>query len=157
LPSDREFRYYSIILFKPVQQDRALQLVTFFASQHYYLQEVTEVKTGFGWIEIGDTRYEHDVIIHTDGRVSKRKKKVSKTFRDKFGHTPLSEEELGFLEEEKPEVVYIGTGQYGDLPVMPQAEALISSFHGIIMPTPEILVAIKGEKRRFLAILHVTC
>ena len=126
-------------------------------SQHHQSPEVTDLKTGFGWIEIGGTRYEHDVVIHADGRVSKRKKKVSKTFRDQYGHTPLSKEELGFLEMEGPEVVYIGTGQYGDLPVMPEAEARISSFHHVMMPTPEILAEIKGEKRRYVAVLHVTC
>lgn len=119
--------------------------------------EVTEVKTGFGWIEIGGTRYEHDVVIHADGRVSKRKKKASKIFRDKFGHTPLSEEELGFLSDARPDIVYVGTGQYGDLPVTPEAETVIASYHGIMLPTPEILPLIAGEKRRFVAILHVTC
>jgi hypothetical protein len=115
------------------------------------------MKTGFGWIEIGDTRYEHDVVIHADGRVSKRKKKASKKYRDQYGHTPLSEEELGYLADERPDIVYIGTGQYGDLPVTPEAGDLVSSYHGILMPTPEILPVIKGEKRRFVAILHVTC
>ena len=36
------------------------------------------MKTGFGWIEIGDTTYEHDVIIHADGTITKRSKKRSK-------------------------------------------------------------------------------
>ena len=115
------------------------------------------MNTGFGWIEIRGSRYEHDVVIHADGSVSKRKKKVSKAFRDQYGHTPLSYGELSFLEKENPEVVYIGTGQYGDLPVMPEADVFISSFHSVIMPTPEILAAVEGEKRRFVAILHVTC
>jgi len=127
------------------------------AQRSHHQPEVTDVKTGFGWIEIGDDRYEHDVVIHADGRVSKRKKKASKKFRDQFGHTPLSEGELGFLADERPDIVYVGTGQYGDLPIMPEAEALISSYHGGMMPTPEILPVIEGEKRRFVAILHVTC
>lgn len=115
------------------------------------------MKTGFGWIGIGDIRYDHDVIIHADGHVSKRKKKVSKTFRDQYGHTPLSAEELSFLADEKPDIIYIGTGQYGDMPVTPEAEVLISSYNGVLMPTPEILPVIKAEERRFVAILHVTC
>jgi hypothetical protein len=125
--------------------------------RRHHQPEVTYVKTGFGWIEIGGTRYEHDVVIHADGRISKRKKKVSKRFRDKYGHTPLSEEELGFLADERPDVVYIGTGQYGDMPVTPEAEALIASCHGVLVPTPEILPVIEREKRRFAAIIHVTC
>ena len=115
------------------------------------------MKTGFGWIEIGDTRYEHDVVIHADGRVSKRKKKASKKFRDRYGHTPLSKEELGFLADERPDIVYVGLGQYGDLPLTPEAETLIASCHGVLMPTPEVLPVIGREQRRFVAILHVTC
>ena len=46
----------------------------------------------FGSIRIDGTTYEHDVIIDR-GDVSKRKKKLSKKFRDTFGHTPLSVEE----------------------------------------------------------------
>jgi hypothetical protein len=130
---------------------------TFMALQHYHSPEVTGMKTGFGWIEIGGIRFGHDVIIHADGRVSKRKKKASKKFRDRFGHTPLSEEELGFLADEKPEIVYVGSGQYGDLPVTPDAGTLIASFHGVLMPTPEILPVLEKEQRRFVAILHVTC
>jgi hypothetical protein len=115
------------------------------------------MKTGFGGIEINGTRYEHDVIIHADGAVSKRKKRASKVYKSEYGHTPLSERELEFLADENPELVYVGTGQYGDLPVTPKAEAVLTHYHGVVMPTPDILPAIKAEKRRFVAILHVTC
>ena len=115
------------------------------------------MRTGFGWIEIGSTRYEHDVIIHADGAVSKRKKKASKVYRSEYGHTPLSEGELDFLADERPELVYVGTGQYGDLPLTPVAKDMIVSFGGIVRPTPDILPLIEEEKRRFVAILHVTC
>ena len=49
-------------------------------------------KFSFGSICIDGVIYEHDVIIDR-GRVSKRKKKLSKKFRGAFGHTPLSIEE----------------------------------------------------------------
>ncbi len=55
------------------------------------------MQTGFGWIEINGIQYEHDVIIHADGNVSKRKKKVSKAYKGEYGHTPLSRAELDFL------------------------------------------------------------
>ena len=41
----------------------------------------------FGSICIDGTTYEYDVVIDR-GRIRKRKKKPSKKFRDKFGHTP---------------------------------------------------------------------
>src|SRR5437016_8152315 len=43
----------------------------------------------FGEIEVEGKRYTHDVVID-GGKVRKRKKKPSKQFREKFGHTPLS-------------------------------------------------------------------
>ena len=46
----------------------------------------------FGSICIDGTTYEHDVVIDR-GEIRKRKKKPSKKFREKFGHTPLSIEE----------------------------------------------------------------
>src|SRR5437879_4901235 len=46
----------------------------------------------FGSIQIDGTTYEHDVVID-GGRIRKRKKKPSKSFRGSFGHTPLSNAE----------------------------------------------------------------
>jgi hypothetical protein len=67
----------------------------------------------FGSISIDGTTYGYDVVIDR-GRIRKRKKKPSKRFRDRFGHTPLS------IEEEIPwkcQRLVIGTGT-GGLPVM---------------------------------------
>src|ERR1700675_4295789 len=43
----------------------------------------------FGSICIDGTTYGYDVVIDR-GRIRNRKKKPSKRFRDRFGHTPLS-------------------------------------------------------------------
>ena len=115
------------------------------------------MQTGFGWIEIDGDRYEHDIVIHTDHTVTKRQKKLSKPFKGSYGHTPLSGEELAFLEREKPKVVYIGTGQYGDLPLTPEAQVVLAGYKTVIKPTPEILQDLATKTRRFTAILHVTC
>jgi hypothetical protein len=115
------------------------------------------MKTGFGWIEIGNETYDHDVIIHTDGRVTRRLKKRSKHLKSDYGHTPLSPDELDFLEDEHPEVVFVGRGQYGDLPLTPEAQEQLSAYNPLIGSTPDLLTAIANEKRRYVAILHVTC
>ena len=115
------------------------------------------MKSEFGWIEIDKTRYDHDVIIHTDGSITRRSKKKSKDLKSTYGHTPLSEYELEFLKSEQPEKVYIGTGQYGDLPITPAAEIVLSQFETILKPTPEILVMLEKERRSYIAIIHVTC
>jgi len=47
----------------------------------------------FGAIRIDGVTYRHDVIIDR-GQIRKRKKKPSKKFRDAFGHTPLSINEI---------------------------------------------------------------
>ena len=66
----------------------------------------------FGQIRIDGVGYGYDVVIDR-GEICKRKKKLSKKFRDRFGHTPLS------LEEEIPWKCrrLVGTGS-GALPVM---------------------------------------
>ena len=122
-----------------------------------YVNDHTYMKSEFGWIEIDKKRYEHDVIIHRDGSVTKRSKKRSKELKSTYGHTPLCDHELDFLEKEKPEIVYIGTGQYGDLPLTLEAKTVLSQFEMVIHPTPEILDTLENEKRSFAAIIHVTC
>nr|WP_321353270.1 hypothetical protein [uncultured Methanoregula sp.] len=115
------------------------------------------MKTRYGWVEIDDSRYDHDVIVHLDRSVMKRSKKVSKKFKKNYGHTPLTDHELAFLEKEKPEVVFIGTGQYGDLPITVDAHRILMQYESIIRPTPEILDLFAAESRPSVAILHVTC
>jgi hypothetical protein len=122
-----------------------------------YANDLAYMKSEFGWIEIDKVRYEHDVIIHRDGSVTKRSKKRSKELKSTYGHTPLSDHELEVLGKEKPEIVYIGTGQYGDLPITPEAETVLSRFETIIQPTPMMLDLLKKEPRSFVAIIHVTC
>ena len=68
----------------------------------------------FGSIDIDGRTYAHDVVIDR-GRVSKRRKGVSKRPRDRYGHTPLS------ADEQIPwscRRLVIGTGAAGALPVM---------------------------------------
>ena len=72
----------------------------------------------FGSLRIGKTTYERDLVIE-GGKIRKRKKKPSKKFREEFGHTPLS------IEEEIPwkcKRLVIGTGAYGQLPVMDEVK-----------------------------------
>ncbi len=115
------------------------------------------MKTGFGWIEIKGRRYDHDIIIRTDGTVLKRKKKRSRALRSEYGHTPLFGEELGSILNEHPVVVYIGTGQYGSLPITPDASTILMPFDPVIMPTPDLLPLLEREVRRHGAVIHGTC
>ncbi len=115
------------------------------------------MKSEFGWIKINGDKYKKDVIIHTDGSVTKREKKKSKNLKEKYGHTPLSDRELDFLAKEKPEVVYIGIGHQSALPITPEALAILKEYETVILPTGEVIEKIDQEKRKMIALIHVTC
>ncbi len=115
------------------------------------------MRTGFGWIEYRGKVYEHDVIIHSNGEVEKRKKKLSAHLKRDYGHTPLTEMECAFLTRERPGVVYIGTGQHGALPLTEGARQVLGDYTTIIGPTPDILEDMEREAGPYAAILHVTC
>ena len=115
------------------------------------------LKSEFGWLKANGVRYEKDIIIHADGTITKREKKKSKDLKEKYGHTPLSERELDFLSKEKPEVVYIGIGHESALPITPEALAILNKYETVILPTREIIDKIEKEKRKMVAVIHVTC
>jgi len=110
----------------------------------------------FSEIEVEGERYSHDIVID-EGKVNQRIKKPSKLYRDQFGHTPLS------AKERIPwggKQLIIGTGDSGNLPIMPEvwAEAERRGIEIVAAPTDEalrLLGAIKGKDAH--AILHVTC
>lgn len=111
-------------------------------------------KFSFGSIRIDGVTYEHDVVIDR-GEVGKRKKKPSKKFRDRFGHTPLSvKEEIPW----KCRCLVIGTGN-GALPVMKEVkqEAKRRKIKLLILPTAKAIKALKKSPDESNAILHVTC
>jgi len=115
------------------------------------------MKSEFGWVKIDGILYEKDIIVHSNGKISKRKKKLSKDLKALYGHTPLSERELDFLENEKPEIVFVGTGHEASLPITPEALVILQKYNTVIEPTPEVIKKINDEERKFTAIIHITC
>jgi hypothetical protein len=112
-------------------------------------------KFEFGSIRIDGRTYDHDVVLRK-GKVFERKKKPSKPFKGKFGHTPVS------LSEEIPwacERLLIGTGVFGRLPVMDEVkrEADERGVELLIMPTADAIREIQWREGHTNAILHVTC
>jgi len=70
----------------------------------------------FGLIEIDGRRFDRDVVLEA-GNVRRRKKKPSKAYRDRYGHTPLSaDEEIPWSASR----LIVGTGASGQLPIMPE-------------------------------------
>lgn len=112
--------------------------------------------TRFGSINVDGLEFDHDVVIDA-GRVRKRKKGPSKTYRAEFGHTPLS------AAEDLPwggRRLIVGTGAYGSLPIAPDvvAEADRRGVELDAMPTAEACRLISRlDEREVHAVLHVTC
>lgn len=112
--------------------------------------------TSFGRISIEGEHFDHDVVIE-NGSVRKRQKKPSKAFRDRFGHTPLS------AQEDIPwhgKTLFIGTGAYGSLPIMPEVyeEAKKKGVKVVAMPTVEVCKLVEDYRTKDVnAVLHVTC
>jgi len=109
----------------------------------------------FGSLQIGNSTYEHDVVIDR-GEIRDRKKKPSKKFRNEFGHTPLS------IAEDIPwecRRLVIGTGAYGRMPVMEEVEreAKRHKVKLLILPTMQAIEILQEEPEDTNAILHVTC
>ena len=112
-------------------------------------------KFTFGSIEIDGEAYENDVVIDR-GSIRKRKKKVSRKFRERFGHTPLS------LEEDIPwrcRQLIVGSGKYAALPVMDEVklEARRRDVAIMILPTGAAIKELGKNPANTNAIVHVTC
>jgi hypothetical protein len=112
-------------------------------------------KFSFGSIQIDGQTYKNDVVIDR-GEIRKRNKAPSKKFRPDFGHTPLSiEEKLPW----KCRQLIIGTGAYGNLPVMQEVarEAKHRRITVLGMPTHKAIELLNQNPKDTNAVLHVTC
>ena len=108
----------------------------------------------FGKLRVDGDEYNKDLVIDR-GEVRKRKKKRSKKYRDRYGHTPLSvDENIPW----KCERLVVGTGG-GALPVMDEVrrEAEKRNVELIVLPTKEALQLLRRNAARTNAVLHLTC
>jgi len=112
-------------------------------------------KFSFGSIKIDSTIYDYDLVIDR-GAVRKRKKKASKSYRDTYGHTPVSTEETIPWRCRR---LVIGTGAEGRLPVMPGVykDAQLRKVELIVVPTRDAITLLNRGDLHTNAILHVTC
>ena len=109
----------------------------------------------FGTLEIDGEELNKDVVLDR-GKLRKRKKKLSRPFGERFGHTPLSvQEDIPW----KCKRLVIGTGMEGRLPVMDEvvAEAKRRGIELVLRRTPEAVRLLEDDPAETNAILHLTC
>lgn len=107
----------------------------------------------FGSITIDGVTYEKDIIVDK-GSIKKRKKKESKKYRDRFGHTPLSPDENIPWECKS---LIVGAGHSSALPVMDDIYDIAAArgVKMVVMSTPEAIKHINDPDTNL--ILHLTC
>jgi hypothetical protein len=113
--------------------------------------------TDFGSIIIAGTEYQHDVIIRLDGKVKKRKKKLSKAI---FGTSHiLSLDEARYIYEDPVKQLIIGTGQFDKVRLSEDAERFFTEKHirVILAPTPKAIQAWNNADNAVIGLFHVTC
>ena len=120
-------------------------------------------KTSFGSITIDGNQYNHDLNLWVDGTITERDKSHSKHIS---GHRELSKWELEQLIKDDPEILIIGMGQSGVLPISKETKFWLESLKTkrnikiIQDKTPLILdktnEALRSNKK-VAGIFHITC
>jgi len=113
--------------------------------------------TKFGSIVIGGNKYMHDVIIRLDGKVEKRKKKLSKKV---YGTShKVSLEEAQYVYEKGAELIIFGSGQSGLARLSDEAAEYFKQkgCRVEISATPKAIDAWNQAKGKTIGLFHVTC
>jgi hypothetical protein len=114
-------------------------------------------QTVFGSIVVGGTTYEHDVLVRLDGRVKKRKKKLSKAI---YGTSHIvSLAEAKHIYEPNARRLLIGTGQEGNVTLSDEAADYFTrkQCQVMLMPTPRAMGAWNESDGPVIGLFHVTC
>jgi hypothetical protein len=107
--------------------------------------------TQFGSITIEGETYPHEVVVRLSGKVEKRKKKLSKEI---FGMSHvMSRSEAEFVYEKGSDLLVLGTGQYDNVRLSPEAAEFFErkGCEVLAEPTPRAIAAFnltKGHKYR---------
>ena len=114
-------------------------------------------KTKFGSITVSGKKYEHDILIRLNGKVEKRKKKLSK---EVFGTSHIiSLQEAAYVYEEGADRIIIGTGQSGMARLLDEAATFFQQKECEVelLPTPEAMRRWNDAKSHAIGLFHVTC
>ena len=113
--------------------------------------------TGFGSITVDGESYDHDIIISLEGRVKKRKKKLSKSIYGS-SHT-ISLPEIEYVYQENADGIVIGSGQYGVARLSQEASEFMAdkNCRVVLKNTPEALQEWNRTKGNWIGLFHITC
>lgn len=114
-------------------------------------------RTEFGSITIDGETFAHDVLIRLSGKIEKRKKKLSKKI---FGTSHiLSLDEAEHIYDKGGDLLVLGTGQYGNLRLSPEAAEFLARKGCKVLgkPTPDAIAAFNKAKGHKIGLFHVTC
>jgi hypothetical protein len=114
---------------------------------------VTLDATGFGWVETGGRRFDHDIVVYPDGRVENRYDGLAGS-----NHRLEPDEARRVLDNTGADLV-VGTGQYGLLRVAPATREMLEGL-GVrlhVQTTPRAIETFNRIAGPRCAVLHVTC
>jgi hypothetical protein len=114
-------------------------------------------KTKFGHINIDGNKYKHDVIIRLNGKIKKRKKKLSKA---RYGTSHIvSLAEAKHIYDKGAEQLIVGSGQFGSLRLSEDAENYFKQkgCEVRVFPTYQAIRKWNKAKGDIIGLFHVTC
>lgn len=114
-------------------------------------------RTMFGSITIEEEIYERDVIIRLDGKVKKRKKKLSKAVYG-TSHT-ISLDEAKHVYQKGAGRLIIGAGQYGFVELSDEAAGYFErrDCQVDLLPMKKAIKAWNKAEGSVIGLFHVTC
>ena len=114
-------------------------------------------KTRFGSITIEGKKIKHDVLIRLNGDVVKRKKKLSKEL---YGTSHvISIDEAKFVYEEGAQTLIIGTGQFDNVRLSPEAQEFFKHLNCEVklLATKEAIKTWNKSSGKVIGLFHITC
>jgi hypothetical protein len=116
-----------------------------------------KIETEFGKIIVDGKTYNQDILIDVNGKLLARTD-ISMRYYGSH-HTICREEVKDLIEEQKPEYLIIGTGQYGACRLEESIPKICerNNIKLIMKKTPEAIKDFMNLPGKKLGLFHVTC
>jgi len=116
-----------------------------------------KIETEFGKITVNGKTYNQDILIDVNGKLIARTNISNQYYGS--GHTICKEEVKELIEEQKPEYLIIGTGQFGACRLEESIPKICerNKIKLIMKKTPEAVKEFNSLSGKKLALFHITC